>query len=428
MTRILLETLLILVLLIANGLFAMAEIAIVSARRARLQKRAEQGDRRAAVALVLAKDPDDFLSTVQVGITLVGILAGVFGGATIAEELGALLNGIGAIAPHGESTAVVIVVAVITFLSVVMGELVPKRIALSHPEAIASIVARPMQLLSRWSRPVVALLSASASGLMHLLPVRESKEPTVTDEELTALLALGTKAGAFHPAEEEMVRGVLTLGDRRARMVMTHRQNVTWLDVQQPVEELRSTIIDSGYSRFPVCQGALDQLVGIVELRDILRTLLNGSPLDLRALVHPPVVFLEHTPAVRILEEFHRLGAEFAVIVDEYGSIEGIVTMDDLAQTILGRDEEEAQVVERADGSWLVDGMMKFDEFFEQFHLPGVRADDHETLAGFLIAQLGRLPRIADRTEAGEYLFEIVDMDGQRIDRVAVTRRTENDS
>jgi putative hemolysin len=420
MTRIVLEAILIVFLLMANGLFAMAEIAIVSSRKARLQKNADEGDARAAAALALANDPNDFLSTVQVGITLVGILAGVFGGATIAEEIGARLDQMQFIAPHGETVAVALVVAAITFLSVVLGELVPKRIALSNPEAIAQFVARPMQRLSRLARPVVGLLSASASGVMHILPVRESKEPSVTDEELTALLALGTKAGAFHPAEEEMVRGVLTLGDRRARMVMTHRQDIVWLDVQRPVEELQRTIIESGHSRYPAGDGSLDQLIGIVELRDVVRACFTGAALDLRALARQPIVFPENVPAMRILEEFHRLGAELAVIVDEYGSIEGIVTMGDLAGTVLG-EGEEPEIVERAEGSWLVDGMIKFDAFLEHFPLRGVEPDADETLAGFLIGQLGRLPKMADRVTHGRYEFEIVDMDGKRIDRVAIT-------
>lgn len=422
MTRILLEIVLILFLLIANGIFAMAEIAIVSARRARLQKRADDGDARSAAALALANDPDDFLSTVQVGITLVGILAGVFGGATIAEEIGARLDLVPLIAPHGESVAVGLVVAAITFLSVVLGELVPKRIALSSPEAIARFVARPMQRLARWSRPVVGLLSASASGVMRLLPVRESKEPTVTYDELTALLALGTKAGSFHPAEEEMVRGVLMLGDRRARMVMTRRQDVVWLDVQRPIEEVQRTITESGHSRFPVGDGTLDNILGVIQLRDIVRTCFDGAPLDLRSLARPPLVFPESTPAVQILEEFQRLAAEFAVVVGEYGGIEGIVTMSDLAGTVFG--DEDPPVVERADGSFLVDGMMKFDEFLDRFPLHGLDAHEYETLAGFLIAQLGRLPRMADRVSHGGYTFEIVDMDGKRIDRVAVTQKS----
>lgn len=421
MTRIALEAALILLLLIANGVFAMAEIAIVSARKARLQKRADDGDARAAAALQLANDPDHFLSTVQIGITLVGILAGVFGGATMAEEIGVLLDRVPLIAPFGGTVAVALVVAAITFLSVVLGELVPKRIALSNPEGIARVVARPMRRLSRWARPVVALLSASAGGVIRLLRLRESTEPAVTDDELTALVAIGTRAGAFHPAEEEMVRGVLTLGDRRARMVMTHRQDVVWLDLRQSPAEAQKTIAASGHSRFPVGDGSLDQVIGVVEVRDALRAAFEGRPFDLRALLHPPLVFPENAAAIRILEEFHRLGAEFAVIVDEYGSVEGIVTMGDLAGTVLGQEDHPA-VVERAAGSWLVDGMIKFDEFVAQFPLPDLEPARYDTLAGFLIARLGRLPRMADRVEYGSYRFEIVDMDGRRVDRVAIDR------
>ena len=252
MSRIAAEAVVILFLIIANGVFAMSEIAVVSARRARLQRRADAGDRRAAAALALATDPNDFLATVQVGITLVGILAGVFGGATIAEEIAAKLDRLPHIAPHGETLSVAIVVAAITYLSVVIGELVPKRIALSNPEGVARLVSKPMRRLARWSRPLIALLTGSANGLMRLMPIRGSKVPAVTDEELTSLLALGTRSGAFHPVEQKMIRGVLALGDRRARMVMTRRQDVVWLDVTRPIEELQQTIREHNFSRFPV--------------------------------------------------------------------------------------------------------------------------------------------------------------------------------
>lgn len=423
-TRIALEIVLIVVLVIANGIFAMAEIAVVSSRKARLRARSEDGDRGAAVALELAERPDHFLSTVQIGITLVGILAGVFGGATIAEELGAIFNTAAWIAPHGESLGLALVVLAITYLSLVIGELVPKRIALTNPERIASVMSPFMRKLSRIARPAVWFLSISTGAVVKVLRIRESKEPAVTEEELTSMLELGRKTGEFLPAEEEMIKGVFALGDRSASAIMTPRHEVIWLDLTRPEEELRRRIVESGLSRFPAAEGSLDRFVGVIDIRDLVSACFSRAPVELRAHVKEALVFPESTSALQILHDFQNRKAEIGIVVDEYGGFEGIVTISDLAMRVLGLEEDAHELVLREDGSWLVDAMMNFHDFASSI---GLRTGDeeHDTVAGFLLGRLGRLPRVADRIEWSGFRFEIVDMDGRRVDKVLVSKQTE---
>ena len=421
-TRITLEIILIFLLVVANGVFAMAEIAVVSSRKARLRARTESGERGAAVALELAERPEDFLSTVQIGITLVGILAGVFGGATIAEELGVKFNTVPAIAPHGESAGLAIVVLGITYLTLVIGELVPKRIALRNPERIAAMMSPFMRRLSRLARPAVRFLSMSTTGVVKLLRIRESNEPVVTEEELTSMLELGRKTGEFHPAEEEMIKGVFALGDRTASTIMTPRREVVWLDLNRPADELRRLIVDSGLSRFPAAEGGIDHFVGIIDVRDLIASCFSGTAIDLRAAVREAIVFPKTTSALQILHDFQSRQAEIGIVVDEYGGFEGIVTVADLAMRVLGLDEDEDTLVRREDGSWLVDAMMNFADFAESI---GLRCDDdaeHDTVAGFVLAHLDRLPRVADHFETGGFRFEVVDMDGRRVDKVLVAK------
>jgi putative hemolysin len=419
--RIVLEVTLILFLVIANGIFAMAEIAILSSRKARLRTRAEEGDRRAAVALQLAETPNDFLSTVQIGITLVGILAGVFGGATIAEELGAYFNRYGAVAPHGESLGLAIVVLAITYLSLVIGELVPKRVALTNPERIGAAMAPLMRGLSRFARPAVWFLSLSTAAVVKMLRLPRSTEPAVTEEELTSMLELGRKTGEFHPAEEEMIKGVFALGDRTASMIMTPRHEVVWLDLTQPVADLQKKIVESGLSRYPAGDGSLDQFVGVIEVKDLIAAYFAGEPVNLRSVVREALVFPETTSALQILHQFQERKTEIGIVVDEYGGFEGVVTVSDLATRVLGLDEEDDTLVVRGDGSWLVDAMMNFDDFAKAVGLR-VEAGEHDTVAGFVLAHLGRLPRIADCFDAAGFRFEVVDMDGRRVDRVLVSK------
>jgi putative hemolysin len=423
-TRIAVEILLIFLLVVANGAFAMAEIAVVSSRKARLRARGEDGDRGAAVALELAEKPDDFLSTVQIGITLVGILAGVFGGATIAEELGASFNRVAWIAPHGEKLGLALVVVAITYLSLVVGELVPKRIALTNRERIAAAMAPFMRRLSRIARPAVWFLSVSTSALVNLMRIRASNEPAVTEEEVTSMLELGRRTGEFHPAEEEMIKGVFALGDRSASAIMTPRHEVVWLDLTKPDAELQRHIVDSGLSRFPAADGSLDRFAGIIEVKDLIANCFDGRPIDLRAAVHEPLVFPETTSALEILHAFQNRKEEIGIVVDEYGGFEGIVTVADLAMRVLGLEEDEDTIVRREDGSWLVDAMMNFDDFADAVGMRTEDAIEHDTVAGFVLAHLAHMPRVGDRVDVSGWRFEIVDMDARRVDKVLVSKTT----
>ena len=420
MSRVLLEAAFIFFLLLANGFFAMSEIAVVSARRTRLDHLARRGDHRALAALRLAEHPNNFLATVQIGITLVGILAGVFGGATIARELADYLNRFPAIAPGGEEIALPAVVLMITFFSLVIGELVPKRIALTNPERIASRVAPFMRGLARLARPVVWVLSKSSDIVGALLRVPPPADAVVTDEEVTGMIASGARAGVFHPVEAAMVRRVFTLGDRRASAVMTARPEIIWLDVTQPMETLTRTMISSGHSRFPLADGSLDRVLGVVELRAVAAQCLAGESVDLRAGMRPPIVVPENAPALSVLERFRAEQQQFAFVADEYGGIAGIVTLADLAESVVGPLDRDV-IVTRPDGSLLVDGMVSFYEIAHRLELA---VDDaaHDTLAGFVITRLGRLPRVGDVVEDAGYRFEIVDMDRHRVDRIHVAR------
>ena len=349
-----------------------------------------------------------------------GILAGVFGGATIAEELGVIFNNVEWIAPHGERLALVLVVLAITYLSLVIGELVPKRIALANPERIAAALAGVMRRLSRGARPAVWFLSISTAAIVRMLRIRQSTEPAVTEEELTSMLELGRRTGEFHPAEEEMIKGVFALADRTASAVMTPRHEVVWLDLTRPMAELQRLIVESGLSRFPAAEGSLDRYLGIIDVRTLIAFCFAGSPIDLRSAVREAVIFPETTSALQILHEFQQRQAEIGIVVDEYGGFEGIVTVSDLATRILGLEEDDPLTV-REDGSWLVDAMMNFDDFAGRVGFRA-RGDEPDTVAGFVLAHLDRLPRPADRFDADGFRFEIVDMDRRRVDKVLVSR------
>ncbi len=429
MSVITFEVLFILLLLVANGVFAMSELAVVSSRKARLQRMAEAGDARAGAALELANSPDRFLSTIQIGITLVGILAGAFGGATIAEQLGAQIERVPALAEYGEALGLLLVVVVITYLSLIIGELVPKRLALNNPERIAKLVARPMGLLSRFASPVVGVLSVSTSAILHILRLKASDEPPVTEEEIKVLIEQGTQAGVIMESEQEMVEGVFKLADRRVGALMTPRRDISWLNVNDPPEKLYGQISASPYSRFPVCLGALDNVVGVVKAKELLARCVTGETLDLRAAMKRPLFVPDSRSALQVLEAFKGGRTHVALVIDEYGSVEGLVTTNDILEAIVGdiaptgaQGGEEA--VRREDGSWLLDGALTVEEFKEIFtvgKLPGEERSSYHTLAGFVMSYLGRVPAVADHFEWQGLRFEVVDMDGKRIDKVLVT-------
>jgi putative hemolysin len=422
------EILFILLLLIANGLFAMSEFALVSSRKTRLQRRAET-DAGARVALELANAPDRFLSTVQIGITLIGILAGAFGGATISEHLADRLNRIPSLAPYSGAISLVVVVMTITYLSLVVGELVPKRLALNAPERIASRIAKPMRFLSRLTSPAVHALSASSSLLLRLLRARPTEEPPITEEEVKIMIDVGAEAGVFEEAEHELVDNIFRLADQKIPQLMTPRLDVFWLDVDSTPEEIRRRIISSPYSRMPVCQGTLDNIIGVVKARDLLAIVLAGEPLDLRAATRAPLYVPETRTALQLLELFKQSATHIAMVVDEHGALEGLVTMNDVLEAIVGEmpahpRRGESLAVQREDGSWLLDGRMPISDFKELFsieRLPREMEGGYHTLAGFIMTQLGRLPAASDYFVWNNLRIEVVDMDRRRIDKVLVS-------
>lgn len=428
MSVITFEILFIVLLLIANGVFAMSELAVVASRKTRLQRMAASGDPRASAALELAQQPERFLSTIQIGITLVGILAGAFGGATIAEQLGAKISTLPSLAPYGEAIGLIVVVLSITYLSLVIGELVPKRLALNNPERVALVVAGPMRGLARLASPVVSLLSVSTSAVLTFLRMRAPTEPPVTEDEIKLLIQQGTQAGVFEEVEQEIIESVFRLTDRSVEALMTPRIGIVWLDINDPPETLHRKVAESTYSRFPVCRGTLDNLLGIVKAKDMLSRCVSGASLDLQADLKQPLFVPESTPAIRALEMFKAARTHLALVIDEYGAVEGLVTTNDILEAIVGdiapvESEAGKDAVQREDGSWLIEGAMPVDEFREIFsvgRLPGEERGVYHTLAGFVLFHLGRVPSEADRFEWHGLRFEIVDMDGKRIDKVLV--------
>lgn len=429
MTGAAIEILFVLLLIVANGVFAMSEIAVVSSRRARLQQRAET-DTGARAALDLVNAPDRFLSTVQIGITLIGILAGAFGGAAIAEHLAPYIERVPWLARYSKAISLGLVVLVITYFSLVVGELVPKRLGLNNPEKIAARIARPMQFLSRLTWPAVRMLSASSNFLLRLLQVKPAEEPPITEEEVKLLIDQGAEAGVFEATERELVDNIFRLADQKVPALMTPRLDIVWLDIEAPVEETRQRIVHSPYSRMPVCQGSLDNILGMVKAKDLLSRVLAGEPLDLRSAMRQPLYTPETRTVLQLLELFKGSSTHLAMVVDEHGAIEGLVTMNDVLEAIVGDlptpgGQIESYAVQREDGSWLLDGRMPVSEFKELFSLDRLpREDDggYHTLAGFVITYLGRLPSASDHFVWDGLRIEIVDMDRRRVDKVLVSR------
>ena len=416
-------------LILLNGFFSLAEMAVVSARKARLQHAAELGRAGARLALELKHDPSRFLSTVQIGITVIGVLASAFGGATLADSLAEALSSLpGAAGAYAKSISFAIVVIAISYFTLILGELVPKRIALSRPELMAARLSGFMRSLSRIVGPVEWLLSASSNLVLRLIPVKPAEPAPVTEEEIGLMLREATAAGYFQAAETAIVQMALRLGDRRVSAVMTPRTQVEWLDLTDEEEENRRKIRDSAYSRFPVVEGGSQQVIGIVQVKDLLSAALAGRSFDLRGALRPPLYLPETVTALRALEIFKERGEPMALVVDEYGDFQGIVTLDDILQSLVGDiaapgEEASPAVVQRDDGSWLVDGMMPIDEIKDLtglMQLPGDEGGDFHTLGGFMMARINRIPTVGDHVMVGDFRFEVVNMDGRRVDRVLI--------
>ena len=431
MNNSLVEITIIFLLLIINGVFAMSELAILSARKIRLQQKSEEGDSSARVALELAESPNRFLSTVQIGITLVGILAGAFGGATLAERLGVLLARIDWLKPYATGVAFAIVVLLTTYFTLVIGELIPKRLALNNPEKAALAMAKPMRFLSRIARPVVSLLSASTDFGLRLLGITPPAEPPVTEEEIRVLMEQGTQVGVFEAAEQDMVEGIFQLNARYIDAIMTPRTEIEWLDLSESREEILADLLSSNHSRFPVGMDNLDNVQGILRAKDFLEKLVAGEPFEIRDLLVPPLFVPDSMSALKVLELIKVAGVHEALVIDEYGGLLGMVTLYDVLKAIVGDipgpgDDTEPEAVQREDGSWLLDGLLDIvdlKDILDVDELPDEDRIGFQTLGGFVMSQVGSIPTSGHSFDWNGYKFEILDMDGRRVDKVLVSKK-----
>lgn len=420
---------LLLFLILLNGLFAMSEIAVVSSRKARLQRLADDGSPGAHTALSLHADPSNFLSTIQVGITTIGILSGAIGETALADPLAVWLSDFPLIEPYAKPVALTVVVAGLTYFAVVVGELVPKRLALMAPEGIASLISRPMTWLARFARPLVWVLSASSSLLLRLSGARQKEEPPVTDDEIKVLMEQGAEAGVFHASEQVIVSNVLRLDDQRIESIMTPRKDIYALDLLDPEDDIRRVIAESPYTRIVVCRDGLDHVVGILRTSDLLKAALDNAPLNVEQSMRPALYVPAGVSTTQLLENFRKARLQSALIVDEYGELQGLVTLTDVLTSIVGELpsedlNEEQDVVRREDGSWLMDGGISVERFKSALDLdddlPGEEENAYHTLGGFMMHMLGRIPAVADHFDWNNCRFEVVDMDKNRVDQVLV--------
>ena len=411
------------ILLVVNAILIMAETALLSTRKARLQNEANKGNHRAEMALRLTEHPTQFLSVTQIGITTIDMLLGALTGATIGVWIDAQLNRYPVLEPYSAVIGLLVGVLPITYLSLVLGDLVPKRLAMRNPEAVSSTFAGPMTFFTRLFSPMVKFLSFSTESALRLMGVSHTEEPPVTEEEIQLLIDQGTQAGVFEEAEQDMVEGVFSLGEQRVYSLMTPRTEIVWLDIEDSIEEIRTKIAEHEVSRFPVRQDTLDVILGIVKARDLLLACLSDEAIKLKQLLKPAFYIPETTSAARALEIFKEKGTEMLLVIDEFGGLQGLLTVNDIIEEIVGEIElEEPQATQRQDGSWLLDGMLEVDEFKEIFNLPTLpHEDEYETLSGFVMLSLGRVPQTADQFEWHGLRFEVIDMDGRRVDKVLVT-------
>ncbi len=424
------EIAIIIFLILLNGLFVVSELSVISARKTRLEQMATQGNRQAQAALELSSDPNRMLSTVQIGITLTGIFTGAYGGARITDHLAIFLKTIPALEQHSQAIAFTVVVVAITYLTLILGELVPKRLALNYSENIACLVAIPLSAVAKIGAPVILFLSFSTDLILRFLGLRTThREQLVTEEEIRLMFQQGTEAGMFEEAEQDMVEQVLELGDRRVSSLMTARPEIVWLDLEDSNEINRQKIIEHGYSRYPVCQGRLDEVLGVIHVTDLLTACFSDSPFDLTSSLRQPIFVPESTRGLKLLELFKgQSGNQIALIVDEYGVIQGIVTLNDILEAIIGNlpsleEGELPSYVQREDGSWLLDGTLLIEDLKEIFNLdelPGEKQGNYHTLGGFIITHLGKIPVASDYFIWENLRIEVIDMDGNRIDKVII--------
>ena len=422
---------LLLFLILLNGVLAMSEIAVVSSRKSRLQKLADDGSPGAQSALDLSNEPSGFLSTVQVGITTVGILSGAIGENALADPLTSWLSGFAFFEPYARGLALTVVVIGLTYFSVVVGELVPKRLGLLAPESIAALIATPMNVLARLTRPLVWLLSSSSSLLLQLVGARHRGDPPVTDDEINVLMEQGAEAGVFHESEQAIVSNVLRLDEQRIGAIMTHRNDIYVLDLDEPEDAIRTCLAESPFTRIVVCRDGLEHIIGILRTADLLKLALAGEKLDIERFLRPALYVPEGVSTTHLLESFRKARQQCALIVDEYGELQGLVTLTDVLTSIVGElpssdTSEEQDIVERADGSWLVDGGVAIERLKLvlkiEDDLPGEDENAFNTLGGLVMYVLGRIPAVTDQFEAADYRFEVVDMDKNRVDKMLLSR------
>jgi putative hemolysin len=415
-------------LIIINGIFAMSEISLISARKVRLQQMSKDGVRSAQVALDISENPNKFLSTVQIGITLIGILSGALGGASISSDLSLIFQDVSWLKPYSEILSVAIVVLLTTYFSLVIGELIPKRLGMNSPEKIASAVAMPMKAISWLTSPVVKLLSASTDIGLKILGIEKSKDPIITEEEIKILMKQGTQSGIFESAEEDMVTGIFRLGERYIDSIMTPRTEIEWIDLDEPFEVILEQVINSNHSRFPVATGELDNVQGMLLGKDLLSKSLNGATPSIPDIIQTPLFVPDSTSALKALDLIKEAGAHAALVIDEFSGVLGMVTLYDVLKSIVGSiptagEEEEIQIIQREDGSWLLDGLLDIDDIKELLGIETLPEEDRvgfQTLGGFMMTMLDSIPEVGQYFDVYNMRFEIVDMDGKRVDKVLV--------
>lgn len=424
------EIIILMVLILANGIFAMTELALVSARVSRLTQLAEEGSNAAKLALRLAEEPTALFSAVQVGITLIGIVTGAFGGATLTGVVAEKLQVLPWIGSHSHGIAFVVVIGCITYFSLIFGELLPKKLAVNHAESVAVSIAYPMYWFSKSISPLVSFLSGSTHLFGNVLGLKERRESTVTEEEVKIIVDQGAESGALEKYEQDMVHRVFRLDDIKASSIMTPRTQLVWIDLTEPLEDNLDLIASSGHSRFPVAKDSLDDFIGVLHSKDILAKQVSGEAWELEILARRPLFVPKSMPGFKLLEMFKEAGLHEAMVLDEYGGVVGMITLHDLLEEIIGDmpqidEDEDPQIIQRADGSWLLDGMLAVDEFKKMFgfkELPEEDRDDFHTLGGFVISYLGYIPAAAEGFEWGGLKFEVMDMDRARVDKVLVTQ------
>lgn len=419
------EIIIILCLILLNGVFAMAEIALVSARKARLEGQANKGDKRAAEALSLANHPEKFISTTQIGITLIGILNGIFSGENLKGELMQFLNKFAFIQPYSSVVATTIMVIIITYFSLVLGELVPKRIGLSNPENIAKNLAAPMKFVTAITYPFIWLLTNSSNLLVKLFNIK-STDNQVTEEEIKAIINEGTEQGTIDETEQQIIERVFHLGDRNITSLMTHRTDIVWLDMNSSIEKMKELKDELVHSVYPVCDGNIDSVKGVASIKDIFRSDVNTL---LKDVMKPATYVPENNSAYQLLEKFKETKTHYAFIVDEYGTLQGIITLNDILEAIVGDisepHEEDYEIIERNDGSYLIDAQIPYYNFISYFNktdwMDEGETEEFDTLAGFILHHMERIPATGDKMQWRGFTFEIMDMDGHRIDKLLVT-------